>query len=186
MNINRISYVRKRLAESQLSEFPKYARCLGLDIEVHKDVFWDDNNNGTGRWVAENVPPTAGKRVLELGCGCGLIALFLAKSGASHVLATDLNPNAITNTLANAHRNEITNVTSIQSDLYKSVDQNSRFDHIVFHSPSTRVPENFDFSSMIEYSSFDPGGQLLNRLAGFWKIFNTNWYINVGIQCIAK
>ncbi|RWB20811.1 MAG: methyltransferase domain-containing protein [Mesorhizobium sp.] len=163
MNIDRVSYVRRRLAESQLTEFPKYAHCLGLDMEVHKDVFWDDDNNVTGRWVTENVPPTVGKRVLEVGCGCGLTALFLAKNGASQVLATDFNPNAITNTLANARRNGITNITSIQSDLYKSVDQNSRFDHIVFHLPSTRVPENFEFSSMIEYSSFDPGGSLLHR-----------------------
>ncbi|RWH78060.1 methyltransferase [Mesorhizobium sp.] len=163
MNIDRISYVRKRLAESQLSDFPKYTNCLGLDIEVHKDVFWDDDNNVTGRWVTENIPPMAGKRVLEIGCGCGLTALFLAKNGASHVLATDVTPNAITNTMANARRNGITNVTSIKSDLYQNVDKKSRFDCIVFHSPSTRVPENFEFSSMIEYSSFDPGGSLLTR-----------------------
>ncbi|MER8474186.1 methyltransferase [Mesorhizobium sp. M1328] len=163
MDIDRVSYVRKRLAESQQDEFPKYTNCLGLDIEVHKGVFWDDDNNVTGRWVTENVPSTTGKRVLEIGCGCGLTALFLAKNGASHVLATDVNPNAVTNTLANARRNGLTNVTSIRSDLYESVDQNERFDYIVSHLPSTRVPEDFEYSSMIEYSSFDPGGTLLQK-----------------------
>ncbi|RWH78046.1 methyltransferase [Mesorhizobium sp.] len=163
MDIDRVSYVRNRLAESQLSEFPKYANCLGLDIEVHKDVFWDDDDNVTGRWVTENVPRATGKRVLEIGCGCGLTALFLAKNGASHVLATDVTPNAIANTLANIRRNGLTNVTTVKSDLYQSVDQSARFDYILFHLPSTRVPENFEFSSMIEYSSFDPGGSLLHR-----------------------
>ncbi|RWA77125.1 MAG: hypothetical protein EOQ31_35970 [Mesorhizobium sp.] len=67
---------------------------------MNKDVFWDDNDNVTGRWVTENVPPAAGKSVLEIGCGCGLTALFLAKNGASHVLATDSNQHAIHNTIS--------------------------------------------------------------------------------------
>lgn len=163
MKNDRISYVRKHLAQSQLCEFPKYTSCLGLDLEIHRDVFWDDDNNNTGRWITENVPPIAGKCVLELGCGCGLTALFLAKNGASRVLATDITPNAVANTRANARRNGIVNVSSMQSDLYQSVDESARFDHIVFHLPSTRVPDGFAFSSIIEYSSFDPGGSLLDR-----------------------
>ncbi|WP_367117764.1 methyltransferase [Mesorhizobium sp.] len=147
------------MAESQLSDFPKYVHCLGLDLEVHKEVFWSD----TGQWVAENLPPMIGKHVLEIGCGCGLIALFLAKNGASDVLATDVTTNAVENTLANANRNNLSNLTCITSDIFQDIDRNTKFDCIVWHMPATCVPDDFQIVSVIEHSSFDPGGSLLDR-----------------------
>ncbi|RWI34652.1 MAG: methyltransferase domain-containing protein [Mesorhizobium sp.] len=156
---DRIEYIRKLMAESQLSDFPKYVPCLGLDIEVHKEVFWSD----AARWVTEHLPPMIGKSVLEIGCGCGLIGLFLAKNGASHVLATDITTNAVENTLANARRNEIPNITCVKSDIFLAIDPDTKFDCIIWHMPSTYVPEDFEIASMIEHSSFDPGGSLLDR-----------------------
>nr|WP_234886995.1 class I SAM-dependent methyltransferase [Sinorhizobium terangae] len=156
-----ISYVRKRLSESQRTDFPKYTCCLSLDLEIHREVFWDEDNNATGRWVTENLPAMAGKEVLEIGCGCGLTALYLAKNGARHVLATDINPSAVTNTQANAVRNEIDNVTVVQSNLFEKINPSLRFNCVVCHMPATRVPLDFEFKSMVEHSSFDPGASLL-------------------------
>lgn len=162
MDRDRVTYVRERLLESQSSDFPKYARCLSLDLEIHEDVFWDEGNNETGRWVTENLPPMEGKDVLEIGCGCGLTALYLAKSGAKRVLATDITHNAVENTRINIERNNIGNIDVIQSNLFDNIDKSLRFDRIVFHLPSTRVPADFAFTRAIEHSSFDPGGSILN------------------------
>jgi D-alanine-D-alanine ligase len=49
----------------------------------------------------------AGERVLELGCGSGLLSIAAAKSGAARVLATDLDPGSLNATLSNARLNGI-------------------------------------------------------------------------------
>ncbi|RUX36233.1 methyltransferase domain-containing protein, partial [Mesorhizobium sp. M4A.F.Ca.ET.050.02.1.1] len=133
-----------------------------LDLEIHEDVFWDEENNETGRWVTENLPPMEGKVVLEIGCGCGLTALYMAKSGAKHVLATDITGNSVENTRINIKRNNVKNIEVLQSNMFDNIDKSQRFDRIVFHLPSTKVPVDFAFTRAIEHSSFDPGGSILN------------------------
>jgi predicted nicotinamide N-methyase len=48
--------------------------------------------------------PLAGQRVLELGCGLGLVSVAAALAGGE-VLAVDRSPEAVTFTAANAARN---------------------------------------------------------------------------------
>jgi predicted nicotinamide N-methyase len=50
--------------------------------------------------------PLGGRRVLELGCGLGLVSVTAAAAGAS-VLAVDRCPEAIAFTVANAARNGV-------------------------------------------------------------------------------
>jgi predicted nicotinamide N-methyase len=56
--------------------------------------------------------PLAGRRVLELGCGLGLVAVTAAAAGA-RVLAVDRSPEATTFTAANAARNGVTLRTAV-------------------------------------------------------------------------
>jgi predicted nicotinamide N-methyase len=49
-----------------------------------------------------------GKSVLDLGCGSGVVAIAAAKAGARRVIACDIDPNAITATMANAEANDVT------------------------------------------------------------------------------
>jgi S-methylmethionine-dependent homocysteine/selenocysteine methylase/SAM-dependent methyltransferase len=61
-----------------------------------------------------------GKRCLDVGCGCGILAVQLALNGASHVHAIDIDRNAVANTLANAFRNGVSDrVTGAEADLYE-------------------------------------------------------------------
>jgi ribosomal protein L11 methyltransferase len=56
-------------------------------------------------WLDEQA--LAGKRVLDFGCGSGVLAVAAAKLGAAHVIATDNDPQALTATLANAAANGV-------------------------------------------------------------------------------
>jgi len=66
-----------------------------------------------------------GDRVLELGCGSGIVALF-AQNRASFVVATDLNPHAVLCASKNG-------INAIRTDLFNSI--KGQFDLIVFNPP---------------------------------------------------
>jgi ribosomal protein L11 methyltransferase len=51
--------------------------------------------------------PPRGKRVLDYGCGSGILAIAAMKLGAAHALAVDIDPQALQATRSNAARNGI-------------------------------------------------------------------------------
>jgi len=57
------------------------------------------------RWIAQH-PPRA-QRVLDYGCGSGILAIGAAMLGATHVDAVDIDPDAVKSTLANAADNQV-------------------------------------------------------------------------------
>lgn len=57
------------------------------------------------RWMAEH-PPTA-QRVLDYGCGSGILAIGAAMLGAASVDAVDIDPDAVTAAQANALDNQV-------------------------------------------------------------------------------
>jgi S-methylmethionine-dependent homocysteine/selenocysteine methylase/SAM-dependent methyltransferase len=61
-----------------------------------------------------------GERCLDVGCGCGILAVQLALNGAAHVHAIDIDGRAVANTLSNAYRNGVADlVTAADVDLYE-------------------------------------------------------------------
>jgi ribosomal protein L11 methyltransferase len=55
------------------------------------------------RWIARN--PVAGQRVLDYGCGSGILAIGAAKFGATDIDALDIDPAAVESTVSNAQTN---------------------------------------------------------------------------------
>jgi ribosomal protein L11 methyltransferase len=57
------------------------------------------------RWIARH--PQAGRRVLDYGCGSGILAIGAAKFGATDIDAVDIDEAAVRATEANAQANEV-------------------------------------------------------------------------------
>jgi ribosomal protein L11 methyltransferase len=57
------------------------------------------------RWTAQHAQPWA--RVLDYGCGSGILAIGAALHGAKHIDAVDIDPAAVTSTIANAQANGV-------------------------------------------------------------------------------
>jgi S-methylmethionine-dependent homocysteine/selenocysteine methylase/SAM-dependent methyltransferase len=73
----------------------------------------------------------AHQRCLDIGCGTGLLTIALARNGAAHVHAIDIDQAAVKNTLTNAFRNGVADrVTGGAQDLYPWVPE-ERYDLIV-------------------------------------------------------
>ena len=65
-----------------------------------------------------------GCRVLDNGCGTGVLGIFAAKRGADSVLAIDIDEKSVENTLENAARNGVT-IRALQGTLETIADDNS-------------------------------------------------------------
>jgi ribosomal protein L11 methyltransferase len=57
------------------------------------------------RWLRREL--RAGETVLDFGCGSGILAIAAGRLGASRVMGTDIDPNALTASRANATRNGV-------------------------------------------------------------------------------
>ena len=58
--------------------------------------------------------PLAGRRMIDYGCGSGILGIAALKLGAVHVTAIDLDPQALLATRENAGRNGVANSIDIQ------------------------------------------------------------------------
>jgi S-methylmethionine-dependent homocysteine/selenocysteine methylase/SAM-dependent methyltransferase len=73
----------------------------------------------------------AHQRCLDVGCGTGLLTIQLARNGAQHVHAIDIDQAAVKNTLTNAFRNGVADrVSAAAQDLYPWVPE-EKYDLIV-------------------------------------------------------
>lgn len=107
-----------------------------------------------------------GEKVLELGCGSGLLSITAAKLGANRVIATDLNPRALQVTTKNAQRNGVADRIEVRAgSWYEAVEDRSttsgqeRFDVIIATPPQT--PGRHPFGP--KYGGRD-GAQHLRRI----------------------
>lgn len=59
------------------------------------------------RFIAEQPQWVRGRRVLDFGCGSGVVAIAAARAGAAVVYACDIDPDALLATAANAAHNGV-------------------------------------------------------------------------------
>ena len=85
--------------------------------------------------IAEKMSVTEDDAVLEIGTGCGILAV-LAADKAKSVVAVDINPHALKCASRNAETNRVNEKIEFrQGDLFKPIKRDERFSLILFNSP---------------------------------------------------
>ena len=85
--------------------------------------------------LAKNLSANDGERVLDMGTGCGILAVLAAEE-ASAVVAVDINPHAVACTRRNAELNGVKTEIEVRlGDLFEAVGAAEKFDVILFNSP---------------------------------------------------
>ena len=111
-----------------------------LDLEIFGMHFKFLTNNGlfscdkiddASRTMLENIPELHGK-LLDLGCGYGVLGVTLAKKYNIDVTISDINSLALDYAKKNAKLNNV-NIKAIHSDCFENI--SGTFDNIVLNPP---------------------------------------------------
>jgi release factor glutamine methyltransferase len=92
-----------------------------------------------------------GDRMLDLGCGSGVGAVFCA-SKVRELVAVDISPSAVKNTEENCRLNGLSNVAVRQSDMFSGVE--GKFDLILANPPYIEAEfenETEQFATSVRY-----------------------------------
>ena len=99
-----------------------------IDIKERDDVYPPSDDSIL---LIESLEVKSEERILEIGCGSGVVSIHCAKNGCS-VTAVDINPSAVECTKENAQLNGV-DIDVRLSDLFENISE--RFDTIVFNLP---------------------------------------------------
>ena len=114
-------------------------RYKSFSIETDEDVYEPSDDTYLLLGALEDTDIKPDSRVLEVGCGTGIVSFALSGLAAS-VVACDINPHAVDVCKKNVARNKIKNVEVVESDLFSNI--SGRFDLIVFNTPY--LPQDSD------------------------------------------
>jgi ribosomal protein L11 methyltransferase len=102
-----------------------------------------------------------GKKVLDMGCGTGVLAILCSKMGASEIMAIDNDEWAFLNAVENIGRNNTANIEVLEGD--DALIENQKFDVII-----ANINRNILLAQIQNYSkALNPGGEIL--LSGFYE-----------------
>src|SRR5690606_34305992 len=93
---------------------------------------------GASRTLAELIVPTPVDRALDLGTGCGIQALLIARH-ADEVVATDISERALAFAELNARLNAVTNIEFRHGSMFEPV-AGEAFDLVVSNPPFVITP----------------------------------------------
>jgi ribosomal protein L11 methyltransferase len=103
----------------------------------------------------------AGKKVLDMGCGTGILAIMAAKLNADSIVAIDYDPVCYDSTIENAQLNHIKNITALCGS--KEVIPAEQYDTIL-----ANINRNILIDQMSRYAeALKPGGEIY--FSGFYE-----------------
>lgn len=103
-----------------------------------------------------------GKKVLDMGCGTGILAIMASKLGAFDITAIDYDPVCYDSTIENAGLNNIANITELCGS--KEAIPDEQYDTIL-----ANINRNILLDQMERYSQvLKPGGEIY--FSGFYEV----------------
>lgn len=150
----RLAGTQELLTRSEQEQYQYKTVVAGKEFIVVPGVFSPKYFLDT-EIFALHLPMHTGARVLEIGAGTGAIAITAAFRGANKVVATDINPLAVQNTMKNIQLHDLnTTVEARSGDMYEPIGEGEKFDVIFWNTPFGFV-ENKTLS-MLERAVFNP------------------------------
>ena len=148
------------LRKSQKEKKKYYTKILGKRFVVYPNVFSPKYFKDT-EFFAKEIPIKKGEEFLEIGCGTGIISIFVALKGASKILAVDINSNAVKNAKENAKLHKVEKKLKVlYGDLFQPIRKGAKFNSIFWNTPFGYVKRKV---SMLERAVFDPGYKATKR-----------------------
>jgi predicted nicotinamide N-methyase len=109
MPVPLVPEIRLHIAEESVPIWQKTEEELGaMNIPPPYWAFAWAGGQALARYLIDNPALVAGRRVLDLGSGSGLVAIVAAKAGAARVLAADIDALALAAIGLNAAANAVT------------------------------------------------------------------------------
>lgn len=138
------------------SEFP-------MEIVIDPKMAFGTGHHETTYLMSEFLLQTEveGKKVLDMGCGSGILAILASKLGAEELLAVDIDPVCVSSSIENAQLNEIDNIKTGLGDIDQVND--SGFDLIL-----ANINRNILLNHMSHYAAMlTDDGELI--MSGFYE-----------------
>ena len=133
------------------------AEAMGrrLELETRPGLFSPGHADRGTLAMLSRVSFEPGMRVLDLGCGCGLVGILAALScGEENVVMSDIDPLAVQVAAENAARNGVGGVKAVVSDGFSGLTETG-FDLIL-----SNPPYQSDFSVAKGFNRLKRGGRM--------------------------
>jgi len=144
---------------------PFHQKIDGVDyeIEIEPKMSFGTAHHETTQMMIELMLENDfnGLKVLDMGCGTGVLAILASKMGAKEVLAIDNDEWAYRNSIENVQKNEVTNIRVLQGD--DRLLGNEKFDIIIANINRNILLQQFDAYA----NSLISGGLIF--LSGFYE-----------------
>jgi release factor glutamine methyltransferase len=160
---SQIVATRAILEENLQATEPYDVQICGLAFTVMPNVL-SPKFFGSTEFLCRTTPFRVNDSFLEIGSGIGAVAVLAALNGADHVVAVDINPDAVRNTIINAARHRVADIVDCKlSDIFEAIDEGQKFGTIFWNIPFVSVDDSYVYGSMLERAIFDPGYRLTKR-----------------------
>ena len=188
----------ERVSADDFTGEPEVARWEPIqdfdkDVALFESVFWEPTDTTSLRKLIRETDLVRAKRVLEIGTGSGLVSLACLQAGASHVVATDINPQAVKNALYNAKQLGLLREADGQSNFevrlvprrdpsaWSVIGEDERFDLIISNPPW----EDDKPKQMSDFALYDPEfGLLKSILSGAEERLEPNGQLLLAYGCV--